>query len=119
MAIKNDKEYLRKNFKNLDESDLKIIKAYLQGAVYCWIVNRKDEYFYARDLVGGENWNWNGTPLQIIYDRLLPQGKDHAEAQAGSDLGWILRLVLVEDQRNFIRQDNEKDQWANSYKWDD
>lgn len=34
-----------------------LIKAFIQGAVYCWVKNRKDEQFAVRDLVGGENFD--------------------------------------------------------------
>ena len=53
----------------LDEDELKLARAFMQGAVYCWIKNRRDEAFAVRDLVGGENRDWNGTPLQARLRR--------------------------------------------------
>ena len=35
---------------------LNLMRAFLQGAVYCWCRNRKDEWFAARDLLGGDNY---------------------------------------------------------------
>jgi hypothetical protein len=36
-----------------DEEKQRILD-FLQGAVYCWCKNRKDEWFSLRDLMGGE-----------------------------------------------------------------
>lgn len=60
---------------------------FLQGAVYCWCKNRKDEWFAARDLLGGENYFWQGTPLFALYEKT----KD--VKQAGIDAGWLLKKV--------------------------
>ena len=47
------------------------MRAFLQGAVYCWCKNRKDDWFAARDLLGGNNYYWQGTPLIPLYDYYL------------------------------------------------
>lgn len=80
-----------------------LIRAYLQGAVYCWCKNRKDEWFAARDLVGGENFYWEGTPLYCLYEKHSKKGKtpDEAIADAGIDLGWLLKRQLADDKRSF------------------
>ena len=44
------------------------IYAFLQGAVYCWCKNRPVEWSSARDLVGGENFYWQGTPALPLYE---------------------------------------------------
>ncbi len=82
-----------------------LIKAYLQGAVYSWVKNRKDEsegWFAARDLVGGENFEWQGTPLIVLYEK-HNKGKTYDEAIVGAakDLGWLLKAVLNDDKRHF------------------
>jgi hypothetical protein len=38
-----------------------LMRAFLQGAVYSWVKNRTGEQFAARDLVGGENFEWEGN----------------------------------------------------------
>ena len=80
-----------------------LIKAYLQGAVYSWVKNRKGEQFAARDLEGGENYEWEGTPLIVLYEKHIALGKaiDAAVEDAGKDLGWLLKAVLSEDKRHF------------------
>ncbi len=45
------------------------IRNFLQGAVYTWCKNRKDEWFALRDLMGGDNYDWSDTPLQVLYDK--------------------------------------------------
>ena len=106
---------MRQSF-GISNEELDRIKCFLQGSVYCWIKNRKDEVFAARDLVGGENYDWNGTPLIPLYQKHIGSGKSHDEAvsEAGKDLGWILKTVLHEDKREFEVHDAGM---ANGYRW--
>jgi len=98
----------------VEERDRELIRAFMQGAVYSWVKNRHDEYFAVRDLVGGLNTDWNGTPLQILYDRHIDAGKDEQEAfeAAAKDLGWIVKTLLSDDRRIF---QVEKTGLVNSY----
>lgn len=105
----------------ISDSDKARIKAYVQGAVYCLIMNLKDEvgrskYFGARDFAGGENQEWFGTPLYALYEKHLNQGKSSREAYdgAGIDLGWILKSVLTDDKRTF---EVGPPAGANTYRW--
>jgi len=114
MSLLN-KSKLRYDF-GIDPIDLPPIKYFLQGAVYCWIKNRKDEVFAARDLMGGENFEWEGTPLYCLYEKHINKGKDIESAidEAGKDLGWILKSVLDEDKRSFETYDKGM---TKGYKW--
>lgn len=87
----------------ITDTEKTAIMAFMQGAVYCWVKNRKDEWFAARDLVGGENNEWEGTPLCVLYHKHINTGKDSdlAIESAGKDLGWLLKTVLSEDKRTF------------------
>lgn len=100
----------------LTDTERMAIKAFLQGAAYCWVKNRSGEPFAARDLVGGENNDWADTPLQILYDRHIANGKapDMAFEAAAIDVGWLLKAVLNADRRTFSV---EKAGWGNSYRW--
>lgn len=82
----------------------------------CWVKNRSNEAFAARDLVGGENYDWNGTPLIVLYEKHIYQGKDHAETvkEEGNDVGWILKLLLHKDKRVFEHCDGGM---AQGYRW--
>ena len=80
-----------------------LIMVFLQGAVYSWVKNRRGEQFAARDLVGGDNFEWQGTPLIVLYEKHIDLGKDDDSAieAAGKDLGWLLKAVLDGDKRHF------------------
>lgn len=93
----------------MSEEQKERILDFLQGAVYCWCKNRKDEWFSARDLIGGENYYWQGTPMYALYEKT----KD--ENQAGIDAGWLLKKVIKADKRHF---DTKKDGWVRQYRWD-
>jgi hypothetical protein len=97
-----------------------LIKAFMQGAVYSWVKNRMGDQFTVRDLVGGENYNWEGTPLQVLYDRHVESGKDHDAAvlAAAIDLGRLTKIVLHEDRRHFKNDKvGGKHGETNSYLW--
>lgn len=115
MSLLNNETKLRYNF-GISESELNLIKAYLQGSVYSWIKNREGEIFAARDLVGGQNFDWDGTPLYCLFQKHKDAGKDDdsAVAEAGKDLGWILKTVLSEDKRTF--ETHEKG-LTKGYRW--
>jgi hypothetical protein len=94
------------------------IKAFMQGAVYCWIVNRPKEWFAARNLVGGVNFDWDKTPIYVLYQKYYRQGagknnKDAIKA-AGRDLGWLLKSVFNADKRDF---DSKYEERTNKYLW--
>lgn len=90
---------------SISESQQSAIKNFIQGAIYRWVKNRKDEWFAVRDLMSGENNSWEGTPLQVLYDKHIATGKppDGAVESAGQDLGWLVKSVLAADKRTFGR----------------
>ena len=85
---------------SISAEDKEKIKLFLQGMVYCWCKNVKDEnnsnkWFYARDLVGGESFSWDDTPLKVLnenYDTVKT---------ASQALGNLLYEVLDEDTKHF------------------
>lgn len=87
----------------ISAEELERIKDYLQGAVRAWIRDRPNKTFTTRDLVGGANRDWNGTPPQCLYNRHIARRNNHQYAmkQAAIDLGWILKTVLQDDPRTF------------------
>ncbi|EGQ9561703.1 TPA: hypothetical protein GRI74_24300 [Vibrio parahaemolyticus] len=90
------------------------IKAFLQGAVYCWCKNRKDEWFSLRDLMGGDNFYWQGTPLISLYEKHEAKGSDDPVKDAGKDAGWLLKSVIGSDRRQF---DTKKEDLIRKYRW--
>lgn len=93
------------------------IYAFIQSLVYDWCKNRKGDWFAMRDLVGGTNNDWNGTPFQCLYDKHINNGKskDEAHKEAGIDSGYLLKDVLHEDKREF--ECDNSSQWAKKYSW--
>lgn len=114
MTLKTNSK-LRKNF-GVSNGELALAKSYLQGAVYCWVKNRESEIFAVRDLFGGTNFDWHGTPLFCFYQKHIDIGKDNESAieEAGKDVGWLLKTVLNDDKRTF---DTLKAGHSNGYKW--
>lgn len=92
-----------RDVKGISDTEKSLIRAFMQGAIYSWAKNRKDEPFAVRDLVGGENFEWEGTPLIALYKKHINGGKDNESAieAAAQDLGWLTKAVLAEDKRRF------------------
>ena len=89
----------------ISDHDLEKCRVFLQGAVYCWCKNRKNEWFALRDLVGGDNTEWDGIPLDAVYQKHIANlAPDRAYAEAARDAGWILKRVIADDQRVFDTQ---------------
>lgn len=107
--------YLRE-VSTLGNDDLKLVRAFMQGAIYSWLKNRKGEPFAVRDLVGGDNADWNGTCLQALFDEHSLRGKsaDEAFSAAAQDLGWIVKTLLHDDKRSFAVDQTEL---INYYRW--
>jgi hypothetical protein len=97
----------------LSDSQKTRIRDFLQGAVYCWCKNRPDEWFSLRDLMGGENYHWNGTPLLPLYEKYHPAAD--AVERAGRDGGWLLKKVIADDARAFETRHAEM---IRQYRWE-
>lgn len=115
MTIINDDSKLRKNH-GVSVSELEAAKGFIQGAVYSWLKNRPNEGFAVRDLVGGVNFDWKGTPIYCFFEKHHKKGKANSAAidEAGKDVGWLLKSVLSEDKRDFEKYDQGQ---TNGYRW--
>jgi hypothetical protein len=101
-----------RNVTGITEEQKRRIFDFLQGALYCWCKNRKDEWFSLRDLMGGDNYHWEGTPLNPLYEKHLPA--PDAVERAGKDGGWLLKRVIDEDDRKF---ETKKEEVISKYRW--
>ena len=101
----------------IEDADLARIRDFMQGAIYCWAKNRPREEFAVRDLVGGENADWNDTPLEVLYTKHINLGKEPGAAysDAAKDLGWIVKQLITDDRRNFF---SSKLGLVRAYQWD-
>ena len=92
----------------ISEEQKQRIKDFLQGAIYSWCKNRKDEWFAARDLLGGDNYHWQSTPMFALYE------KSEDVEQAGKDAGWLLKRVISDDKRIF---ETKNEGLVRQYRW--
>ena len=92
------------------------MRAFLQGAVYCWCKNRKDEWFAAHDLLGGDNYYWQGIPLMPLYIYYLngnEDNNDYAVEEAGKAAGRLFKEVLINDKRTIKTEED----YTRMYRW--
>ncbi len=98
----------------IDKNQRELIEAFVQGAVYCHCkISEKGTSFAARDLFGGDNYYWQGTPLIALYQWHENNDADDPVGMAGKDLGWILLGVLAKDKRHF----SKSKEYTNVYEW--
>lgn len=101
-----------------DESVLQPIRVYLQGAVRTWCRDRKYQPFRASDLLGGANFNWQGTSLQPLYEYYLERSHGnevYAIRQAGIAAGYLLKQVLSRANRRYRTEKG----YTRTYRWID
>ena len=100
----------------LTDEQEKLIKSFLQGAVYCWCQQKDCEWFFLGALVGSDDENWTNTPLIVLFDHHKSVTCDDAIAygKAALDAGLLLMNCLYEDKRLFEYQKTEK---RNMYRW--
>jgi hypothetical protein len=102
----------------IDFNDVNLIKSFLQGAVYCWCKNCKTEeqtpkWFAARDILGGDNYYWEKTPLIKLYQWHDDNGASDPINMAGRDAGHLLLDVIADDKRIF----NTREGYTREYQW--
>ncbi len=106
-----------KTVTGISQDDFDAIYHFLQGAIYCWCKAKREEWFAVQDLLGGENFYWEGTPLIALYKKHKETlGKDWETAvqDAGKDAGRILKHVINDDRRAF---DTKKEDVVRMYRW--
>ena len=81
----------------LSLNEINEIKLYIKGAVDGFSNINNGETFSVRRLFGGDNGNWNGTPLQAIYNYYVSVGEDNAKEKSAIDVGVLLKQVLSDD----------------------
>jgi len=100
----------------LSAADRDRILDFLQGAVYCWCKNKeRTDWFSLRNLMGGENFFWAGTPLIALWQKHNGRSRNPVKS-AGIDGGWLLKRVIVNDRRTF--QTRSAPSQIREYRWD-
>jgi hypothetical protein len=113
MAIISGNDELRR-VTGITDTEKRDITHFLQGVVYCWCKNRKDEWFSMRDLMGGDNYYWEGTPLFALYAKHSKTGSTDPVKSAGKDAGWMLKNVIEIDKREF---ETKEESLIRMYRW--
>lgn len=114
MALIGDYNYVPK-VAWVSSSQRNDMQMFLKGAVYCWCKNRKGEWFATRDLLGGDNYYWQGTPLIDLFTHYLHQGYSEEEAvfMAGKDAGKLMMEMLEDDKRTY----ETRSAFTREYRW--
>jgi hypothetical protein len=91
----------------ISPSQEQAIKDFLQGAVYTWCNVNKNKEFLFRDLMGGDNYYWQNTPLSVLYDKynVANPNDGSVEIEAGKDAGMLLKAVLKVDKNKTFDQE--------------
>ena len=100
-----------------EEPQKQRMRDYLLGAVQAWCRDRHGEWFAARDLLGGANYYWQGTPLMPLYDYYLEHSDgddEYAVREAGRAAGNLLKRVLIEDSK---RTYETRQGYTREYRW--
>lgn len=91
--------------------------------VHLWCKIKGLESFHAYDLVGKNddsngNYYWNGTPLYPLYEYYKQKNYKDPVKQAGIDLGWLLKEVIVKKEDRTFEISKDDDYWGKvKYKW--
>lgn len=113
------------NVVGLTEQERTKALSYLQGMVYMWCAINGNQVFAARDLMGGENYDWTGTPLVDVWynrqrryqaeypDTPIEEINDWTHGEAAKEVGRLLKKVLIDDKRQFV----ELKGYSNQYQW--
>ena len=105
------------NVYGFTDEEIRQMCDYLLGAVHVWCRDRHGEWFAARDLLGGANYYWQGTPLIKLYEyymELSDNDSDYSVRQAGRAAGHLLKRVLVHDSK---RMYETRSGYTKQYRW--
>ena len=106
MALNIESEL--RNVRGISNDKKQRITDFLQGSVYCWCKNKKGEWFSLRDLMGGDNYYWQGTPMFALYSKHKSNKENlYPVKSAGKDAGWLLKYVIINDKRLFETRKKE------------
>lgn len=87
----------------LSEEEIKQIRNTMENCLNAFLNGTGAEWFAFGDVFGGYNNPWR-EPLVKVYDKYLNQtnNKQKAEEKSALDLGRMLKIILRDDERNFI-----------------
>ena len=85
------------------EEEIRQIRNTMEICLNAFLNGAGAEWFAFGDVFGGYNNPWR-KPLKKVYDKYLSQtnNSQKAEAKSALDLGRMLKIILRDDERNFI-----------------
>ena len=102
-----------KKIHSISEPQTQEIKYYLQGAIRCHDKVAAGKWFSLRDLMGGANFDWNGTPMQALFEAY--RGRSDAFKMTAKSAGWLLKAAIEEDPCR--RYETKKEALTRMYRW--
>lgn len=101
-----NKEIIITNVRIIDYEEKQKIIAFFDDIITRWLTQRSDEWFYIKNLLDfgiGRHKNWNGTPLEVLYDNYINSGKTEKESitLSGQAAGKLLKETVHLRQENF------------------
>lgn len=106
-----------RNVRGFNDDELQRMRDFLLGAVWVWCRDRKGKWFAARDLLGGANYHWDGSPLIRLYNYYMAKsgGNDnYSVQQAGRAAGHLLKRVLKDDTQRVYET---RKGYTREYRW--
>lgn len=105
------------SIRGVSDAEIQRMLDFLFGAVRAICADREGTQFAARDFLGGTNYFWEGTPMQVLYNKYINEGysSDAAVEEAGKTAGHLLKRVLIEDENRTYRLGDAG--LANGYTW--
>lgn len=105
------------SIRGVPDADIQRMLDFLQGAVRARCADCEGLQFAARNLLGGANYFWEGTPMEVLFTKYIAEGysTEAAIEEAGKSAGHLLKRVLIEDNNRTYRLGDAG--MANGYTW--
>ena len=102
-----------KKIHSISETQAQEIRNYLQGAIRCHDKVAVGKWFSLRDLMGGANFDWNGTPMQALFEAY--RGRSDTLKVTAKSAGLLLKAAIEEDPCR--RYETKKEAFTRMYRW--
>lgn len=97
MLVIKDTSKICKISAQISDEEENCAKIYIKDTVDKFCKNNPGKSFSVRVLFGGDNSDWNGTPLQVIYNSHYKNNPNGAAIKAKHDVGNLLKKVLSDE----------------------
>lgn len=95
-----------KVFESLSVMQKAELITFINGMIHGVLSHKKQ--FTISDLVGGKIRDWSHTPLDYIYQLFVNKKVDDPEAEAGKEVGRIIKYTMDLDKYRIYRIVDEK-----------